>query len=95
MSNTYTLHNNTDDQQYEFHIDGHIAKIEYLIKEEKNKIYLIHTEVPEALSGRGIGSALVRQVLADIETQGWQLVPRCPFVASYIKRHPEWQRLVE
>ena len=57
-------------------------------------IYLTHTEVPRELEGKGIGSQLVEKTLQDIERQGLRLVPLCPFVAAYIKKHPEWRRIV-
>ena len=92
MEHQYKLVDNAESEQYEFHIDGRIAKIEY--KRKGDKIYLIHTEVPKELGGRGIASALAKQVLEDIEKNGLVLVPRCPFVVSYIKRHPEWKKLL-
>ncbi|MCK0145522.1 N-acetyltransferase [Arenibacter sp. F26102] len=88
----YKLIDNTEGKQYEYQIDGVIAKIEY--KKAKDKIYLTHTEVPKELEGKGVASSLVKQVLEDVETKGLTLVPMCPFVAAYIKRHPEWKELI-
>ena len=93
MTQDYELTDNKEKRQYEFHIDGHVAKIEY-IKSSNGEIYLTHTEVPAPLSGRGVGSLLVGKALADIERQGLRLVPLCPFVAGYIQKHPEWKRIV-
>lgn len=59
-----------------------------------NKLYITHTEVPEALEGQGIGSALLRHILEWIDAEGLDLVPLCPFMAGYLQRHPEWQRLL-
>ena len=64
------------------------------IKSINGEIYLTHTEVPRELEGKGIGSQLVEKTLQDIERQGLRLVPLCPFVAAYIKKHPEWRRIV-
>lgn len=89
----YELINNTDGNQYEFHVGKYLAKIEY-IKTNNGEIYLTHTEVPVALEGQGIGSRLVEKVLEDIEKNGLRLIPLCPFVAGYIKKHPDWRRLV-
>ncbi|WP_350284455.1 GNAT family N-acetyltransferase [uncultured Croceitalea sp.] len=88
----YTLINNEAAKQYEFHIDAQVPKIEYI--KTKDKIYLTHTEVPRSLEGKGIATALVLQVLEDIKQKELTLVPMCPFVAMYIKRHPEWKSLV-
>jgi predicted GNAT family acetyltransferase len=49
-----------------------------------------HTEVPASLRGRGIGSALMRGALESVRRQGLKVVPRCPFVADYIERNPEF-----
>ena len=86
------LTDNATANQYEMVIDGLTARIEY-IKAQGN-IYLTHTEVPVRLEGRGIGSAMVKNALKDIQAQGLTLVPLCPFVALYIKNHPEWRELV-
>ena len=58
------------------------------------RIAFIHTEVDEALEGRGLGSALVATALDDARSEGLEVVPLCPFVAAFIERHPEYQDLV-
>lgn len=88
----YHLIDNSAQKQYEFHIESVLPKIEYI--KTADKIFLTHTEVPAQLEGQGIGSQLVRKVLEDIDRQQLTLVPLCPFVAAYIKRHPEWRKLV-
>ena len=88
----YTLQTDTDQQQYFFDLPEGRPHIDY--KRKGERIYLIHTEVPKALEGQGIGSALVKQTLMDIDEQGLRLVPLCPFVAAYVERHAEWGRLV-
>lgn len=89
----YTLVDNKEKKQYEFHIGEYMPKIEY-IKSETGEIYLTHTEVPVALEGQGIGSQLIKKALEDIKSQGLLLVPLCPFVAGYIQKHPEWRSIV-
>ncbi len=83
---------NEVENQYEFHIEKFIAKIEYIRK--GNRIYLTHTEVPAELEGQGIASDLVKKVLTDIQQKELKVVPLCPFVDKYIKRHPEWEFLI-
>jgi len=36
----------------------------------------------------------MRGVLEDVRAQGFKVVPRCPFVADYINRHPEFADLL-
>lgn len=88
----YNFVDNTEDKQYELHTDGWFARIEYT--KTQNAIYLLHTEVPLHLEGKGIGSAIVKEALEDIKQRGIKLVVTCPFVAGYIKRHPEWRELL-
>ncbi len=88
----YKLIDNTKKKQYEFQIDGFVAKIEYI--KAQNNIYLTHTEVPTQIGGKGIGTELVKQVLDDVKQKDLVLIPLCPFVALYIKRNPEWRELV-
>ena len=88
----YQLIDNEAEKRYEFHIDGQIPRIEYI--KAKDKIYLTHTEIPRGLEGKGIGSSIVRQALDDIREKDLTLIPLCPFVAMFIKRHPEYKDLV-
>jgi len=55
----------------------------------------MHTEVPPELEGEGIGTNLVKLVFEEIEKRGLQLIPICPFIIAYIKRHPEWKSLLD
>lgn len=82
---------NTVAKRFELHVDGHTAYIDYRVKEDK--IFPIHTEVPKALGGKGIGSSLVKQTLEEVEKQKLKAVPLCSFVSSYIDRHPEWEKI--
>ena len=83
---------NEVEKRYEITTDGILAKLEYILS--MDKIFLTHTEVPQSLGGRGIGSKLVKYALEDIKSKGLTLVPLCPFVAQYIKNHPEYKELV-
>ena len=57
-------------------------------------ITLTHTEVPAALRGQGIASRLMRSVLETARAQGLKVVPRCSFVAAFMKGHPEFNDLL-
>ena len=88
----YQLIDNKEKKRYEFQLPEHTPHIEYI--RTKDKIYLTHTEVPVALEGQGIGSEMVKQALEDVKEKDLTLVPLCPFVAAYIKEHPEYKALV-
>ena len=59
-----------------------------------DRIALLHTEVPEAMSGKGVGAKLVSGTLDALRAEGLKVVPRCEFVAAYIERHPEYRDLL-
>ena len=82
----------TENNNYSFDLGKFRPRMEHI--KAKDKIYLTHTEVPAALEGQGVGTELVRQVLEDIKKKELTLVPLCPFVAAYIKKHPQWRELV-
>lgn len=84
---------NTERKRFEYAKDGHISFIEYILT-QKGTIYLTHTEVPKPLEGGGVGSKLVKQVLNIVDQRSLKLVPLCPFVAAYIRRHLEWKKLL-
>ncbi len=55
----------------------------------RTRLVALHTEVLPEFGGRGIGSALVRHVLADARANGFKVTPRCPLFAAHFARHPE------
>ena len=90
---TFDIRNNEEDSQFEIVVDGHVALIAYDL-EEPNRIVLTHTEVPEALSGRGIAGEIAKFGLDHAREKKLTVVPQCSYVAAYIKRHPEYQDLL-
>ena len=58
------------------------------------QVVLIHTETDPEFEGRGVGSALARGALDDIRARGEKAVVLCPFITSYVEKHPEYQDLV-
>lgn len=89
----HELIDNKEKNRYEFRIGDYRPLIEYM-KSNNGEIYLTHTEVPAALEGQGIGTQLAEQALQDIENKKLRLVPLCPFIVGYIKKNPEWKRIV-
>ena len=78
--------------RFEVEREGNLAVLEYLLQE--GKIVFIHTGVPSALEGQGIGSRLARAGLDHARAQGLKVVPLCSFIAAYIQKHPEYQDLL-
>lgn len=84
--------NNEAQDRYELAVDGGTAVLAYMRRE--GKIYLTHTEVPPELEGKGIGSRIVKHALDEAKAAGEKVAPWCPFVRTYIERHPEYQDIV-
>lgn len=87
-----TFRNNKSKNRFELEIDDHLAFVDYELSPDL--IALVHTEVPKELGGRGVGSILAKAVLENIRAQGIKVELRCEFLASYIKKHPEFAALV-
>ena len=83
---------NRERDQFEMRVGGALARIVY--RRENGRIALVHTEVPDELSGQGVGSRLVRGALDRIRAEGLRIIPSCSFVAAYMARHPEEQDLL-
>ncbi|ETN95517.1 GNAT family N-acetyltransferase [Zhouia amylolytica] len=84
------LINNEPQKRFEVHYENSIAFVDY--KLFKGGIAYIHTEVPKALSGKGIGSFLAKGVLDYADENGLKVKPYCPFIKAYIDRHVEYQK---
>ena len=57
-------------------------------------LVLLHTRVPTGLEGRGVAGRLAKTALDFARANGAKVVVRCPFVAAYVQRHPEFKDLV-
>ncbi len=84
--------NNPEQNRIEVFVDSHLAKIDYY--RSGTRIIFTHTHVPPELEGLGIGSQLARFALDYARENHLQVVPLCPFVLAYIKRHREYRDLV-
>lgn len=85
------VRDNAQLNRFELDTDGHIAFSNY--KRGDGVLTILHTEVPKALEGRGIGSALIRGVLDAARAEGLKVKSVCPFAKSYVDRHPEYADL--
>lgn len=83
----FTIFNNQERQQLQTTIDGETAFLEYRVHD--GMVVLMHTEVPDKLSGRGIGTALAAYGFQFAKEKGLPVKIYCPFVLTYFKRHPE------
>ena len=87
------VHDNLELQRFEVQVGGVLAVAEY--RRTARTITFTHTEVPRELRGRGLGSHLVGVALERARAEGLRVVPRCPFVAAYLRRHPHLRSTTE
>lgn len=62
--------------------------------ESEVEIAFIHTEIDPRFAGRGLGALLARGALDDVRTRGLHVLPYCPFIRGWIRKHPEYTDLV-
>ena len=84
-----TVADNPAEGRYEARLGERVVGIaEYELDEDR--IVFVHTEVDETVEGKGIGSALVRGALDDARSRDLAVNVECPFITSWIRRHPEY-----
>ena len=85
--------NNPAQHRYEIVVDGYLAATYYKLSD--GVITFIHTEVPKELSGKGVGSQLIKGALDQVRAEGLKVIPQCPFVKAYIDKHGEYADLLK
>ncbi len=83
---------NEPEHRFEIRLGAYVAVVDY--RRVGNRIAFLHTEVPEPLEGRGLAAKLAKTALDYAREHQLKVLPYCPYIATYIKRHPEYQSLV-
>ena len=89
---TLKIDNNENVHRWEARVGDYVAFTEY--RRNGDTIHFLKTRVPPEFEGQGVASKLVKTALDDARAQHLIVVPICRFVASYIRRHPEYRDLV-
>lgn len=87
------VEHDTTAQQFRVGSGDEAAVLQY--RRDPRAIAFLHTEVPEAFRGQGIAQKLAQTGLEFARSERLNVIPLCPFVNAYIKRHPEYQPLVK
>jgi NAD+ kinase len=80
-------------KRYEILIGGEIAGVLHY-RRHGERIELMHTEIEQSFSGRGLAGRLASAALDDARARATSVQPTCPFVAGYLDRHPEYADLL-
>jgi uncharacterized protein len=93
MDEEIRIADNPAERRYEAHMGDRLAGFaEY--RAVPGRIVFIHTEVLPEFEGRGVGSRLAAGALDDVRARGLGMTPKCPFIAAYVRRHPQYADLV-
>jgi predicted GNAT family acetyltransferase len=87
MSEAAEVTDDHEDSRFEIVIDGSVAELAY--RRRADRLVLVHTEVPESISGHGIGGELVRAAVERAAKERLRLVPVCPFARDWLEHHPD------
>jgi uncharacterized protein len=87
MTQAPQVTDNTRKSRFEVSMDDVLAELTY--RRRADRLILVHTGVPEELSGRGVGGLLVRAAVAKATGEVLTVVPLCPFARSWLERHPD------
>lgn len=85
----YSVTHNEGEHRFEAKKNGYLALVEYhLLDKEVMNIY--HTDVPEPIEGKGIGSAMMKEALDFARRNHYRILPTCPFAQAYLLKHPDY-----
>lgn len=94
MSEQVQVRDVPDRSRYQATVDGGVAGVA-VYQLRGGAIVFAHTEVDGAFEGHGVGGALARAALDDARARGLRVVPLCPFIRSWLDKHPDYADLVD
>ena len=94
MNDTIAIERNEDTHRYELTVEGALAGYAEF-RSEPGRITFTHTIVRSEYGGRGLGTRLAKFVLDDAVARGERVVPKCPFIAAYLREHGGYEASVD
>ena len=88
----FTIQHNPDQDRFETIIENLLCVIDYQL--DGKHLSLTHVVVPKLLEGRGIAGELTQTALDWARSENYRVIPVCPYVQAWLRRHPEYQNLV-
>lgn len=88
-----TISDNVAASRFELAVGDEIAMAYY--RNEDGRVVLTHTEVPQALSGQGVGTRLARGVFETLRQRQARIIAKCPFMAAFAAKHPEYSAMLD
>ena len=84
---------NRERSRFELEEQGLVAFADYRL--QGDRLVIPHVEAPPALRGTGTAGRLMTGLLGMVRERGLKVVAVCPYAAAFIRRHPEFQDLVD
>jgi uncharacterized protein len=92
VSGDVIVRHNREDDRFESDVDGGLAFVAYII--DGDEITFTHTEVPNEARGKGVAGKIVAAALAYAREAKLRVIPKCPYVARWMKRHREYDDIL-
>lgn len=92
--NQHDIRHDTEQHRFSVLVDGEKALLDYS-PEGENTLNYNHTFVPPELRGKGVASVLAKAALDYARENGYTVIPSCSFVAAYVRKHPEYDGIIE
>jgi len=88
------IHHDTEQHRFSVVVEGKEALLDYSPQGDSTLNYN-HTFVPPELRGKGVASVLAKAALDYAKENGYTVIPSCSFVAAYVRRHREYDDIIE
>ncbi|WP_331485925.1 GNAT family N-acetyltransferase [Herbiconiux daphne] len=86
--------NTPGDHRYVIRVGG--TEVGHTVYTDRgNQRVFLHTEIDPAFEGHGYGSTLMFDTLTQVREAGLRAVPVCPFMVGYLKRHRDFDDIVD
>lgn len=82
------VHDVPERSRFEISVDG-VTAGHAAYTRRGDEVVLTHTVIDDAWEGHGLGSTLARAAVTTITEAGGTVLPRCPFIAAWLRKHPE------
>ena len=89
------ISNNPTQHQYEIRVDGERAGFAQYTEPDADHVDFVHTVVEDAYAGQGLASKLVGYAVADVRDNGKRVIPHCPYVQAWLRKHDEYADIVD
>ncbi|MDX5380269.1 MAG: N-acetyltransferase [Actinomycetes bacterium] len=79
--------------RFEIRLDGELVGIAEHFDDGEFRAF-VHTEVDPSHTGKGLAGKLIGHALRETRADGLKVDPVCPYVAAFIRRHPQYRDLL-